>query len=352
MHKILLFLVAVAVLVGCGKQDTDKPDSPRLKKNTRVDEPRMNADVPIGGSVSFVVQAEEGQIDSVRVIAGEQTALFKSGNFTWKPNTRRTGIFGFQLKVYSGGKEEVHYPRLRILSDIVPEAFTCISLGGYEHDTKAYTQGLFFLNDRLIESTGERGKSTIRKVHPVTGQVLKNVPLADEYFGEGCALYKDKIYQLTWTSRVGFIYDLELNQTGTFQYNTDGWGLTTMGDTLVMSDGSEKLYFMNPNGFTEIDRIEVYTHKGKVENLNELEYINGLIYANEYQTNNIHMIEPSSGRVLRTIDLTGLLSKSEAAKADVLNGIAYDVEGDRLFVTGKWWPWLFEIKLQPKNSQL
>ncbi len=345
-------MVVIGSMTGCGKQDKDKPDSPRIKKNTRIEAPGMNAYATLGESVTFTVTADEGTVDSVKVVAGKVQTVFKTSTFNWVPATQRTGTFGFQVNVYSEGQEEIHYPRMRMLSDVVPEPFTYVSLGAYEHDTNAYTQGLFFLNDRLIESTGERGKSTLRKVHPVTGEVLQNVPLADTYFGEGCTVYKDKIYQLTWTSRVGFIYDLELNQTGTFQYSTDGWGLTTMGDTLVMSDGSERLYFMNPMGFTEIDQIEVYNNVGKVTQLNELEYINGHIYANEYQSNKIHVIEPTTGRVLKTIDMSGILSPDEVSKADVLNGIAYDAEGDRLFVTGKWWPWLFEIKLQPINSQL
>jgi len=172
------------------------------------------------------------------------------------------------------------------------------------------------------------------------------------FFGEGCTVYNNSIYQLTWTSKTGFVYDLDLNRKRSFQYNTPGWGLTTMGDSLVMSDGTEKLYFMTPGDFSEIDRIEVYNDKEAVDNLNELEYINGLIYANQWQTDFIHVIDPSSGRILKTIDLSGLLTDEEAQKADVLNGIAYDEKGDRLFVTGKMWPWLFEIKLQPKNTNL
>jgi glutamine cyclotransferase len=351
MFRIASFLLGLVLLVGCGKQDSDKPDSPRLKKATSIASPAMNQEVTLGNDVSFTISSES-KVDSVKVLSKGVEATYLSASFNWKPNTSRTGIFSFQVKVYCQGQEEIHYPRLKMLSDVIPEQYTYISMGAYEHDTKAYTQGLFFLGDKLIESTGERGKSTIRKVHPVTGQILQNIPLADQFFGEGCTVYKDKIYQLTWTSRQGFIYDHNLNQTGTFQYNTDGWGLTTIGDSLVMTDGSEKIYFMNPQGFSEIDHLEVYSNTGMIDNLNELEYVNGLLYANEYQTNNIHVIEPATGRVLKTIDLSGLLTDEEAREADVLNGIAYNNETDQLFVTGKWWPWLFEIKLQPKNKQL
>lgn len=351
MHKITLLLVGIIVLVSCGKQNQDPPESPRIRKETSVVSPSMNKEVTLGKSVSFSIEAES-TIDSVKVLSNGNEETYKSATFDWTPNTIRTGTLNIQVKAYTKGVEEVHYWRLRMLSDIVPEEYTYVSMGAYEHDADAYTQGLFFLDDKLIESTGERGKSTIRKVHPITGEIIQNVPLTDQFFGEGCTVYKDKIYQLTWTSRQGFIYDRNLNLTGSFQYNTDGWGLTTKGDTLIMTDGSEKVYFMNPQGFVEIDHLEVYTDKGKVENLNELEMVNGLLYANEYQTNLIHVIELSSGRVLKTIDLSGLLSAEEAKSADVLNGIAYNEERDQLFVTGKWWPWLFEIKLQPKNTQL
>jgi len=140
-----------------------------------------------------------------------------------------------------------------------------------------------------------------------------------------------------------------LNEKRRFSYNTEGWGLTTVGDSLAMTDGSETIRYMNPRDFSEVGYIEVYTDEGPVTNLNELEYINGYIYANEYQSENIHVIDPKSGKVLKTIDMSALLTENEAEKADVLNGIAYDKAGDRLFVTGKWWPWIFEIKLKPDN---
>lgn len=343
------------MLVGCSKKETDTAtESPIIKKATSITSPSINQSVVLGEAVNFTVEADNFEIDSVVMLVGKESTKFDSGAFTWTPETEKTGTFKFQAKVYFNGNEEVHYPRLKMLSDITPEKFGYVSLGSYPHDETAFTQGLFFHNNILYESTGQEGQSTIRKVDLVTGNVISSTPLGDDYFGEGCTLYNDEIYQVTWMSNTGFVYDTELNLKRSFPFNFQGWGLTSMGDSLVLTQGndtkgSEVIYFMNPGDFSEIGRIEVYNDKGPVSNLNELEYINGEIYANEWQTDNIHVIEPRTGRVLKTIDLSGLLSESEQKSADVLNGIAYDTEGDRLFVTGKYWPKLFEIKLQPKD---
>jgi len=352
MRYLSFLIIGLLFLIGCGKQDPETPESPRIKnkKNTRIISPSINQLVILGDEVSFEVSADEQSIDSVTLQVENNSTTFKASTFNWTPPTQRTGIYKMELTIYCGGVSEVHYPRIRLLSDIEPEEFTYVILGTYPHNTNDYTQGLFFLNDQLVESTGQRGKSEIKINALFTGVSKSTTPIGDEFFGEGCALYNDEIYQLTWTGRTGFVYDLDLNRKRTFQYQTEGWGLTTIGDSLLMSDGSENLYFMTPGDFSEIDRLEVYNNKGAVSSLNELEFINGLIYANEYQTDRIHLIEPTSGRVMKTIDLAGLLTNEEAGEADVLNGIAYDPIGDRLFVTGKWWPWLFEIKLKPKNT--
>ncbi len=354
MRQYSFLLVGMIFLIGCGKGKSDVPESPRIKnkKTTKIVSPKINQEVKIGEDVFFELQSDVVKIDSIRIQAGGFEETFNNSTFTWNPPGIATGTYKIQLTAYYNDSEEVHYSKLKLFSNIQPEQFSYVITGTYPHNTDDYTQGLFFLNNELIESTGQKRKSAIKKVNPITGEAISNIPLEDQYFGEGCTLFNNEIYQLTWTSRVGFVYDLDLNLKKSFQYDTQGWGLTTMGDSLVMSDGSEKIYFMNPGDFSEIGRIEVYNDQGAVDSLNELEYINGLIYANEYQTNFIHAIEPSTGRILKTIDLSGLLTDAESQKADVLNGIAYDQKGDRLFVTGKWWPWLFEIKLQPKKSKI
>jgi glutaminyl-peptide cyclotransferase len=216
----------------------------------------------------------------------------------------------------------------------------------YPHDRGAFTQGLFIRNGFFYEGTGMIGQSGIRKVKIETGEVVQARPLAAPYFGEGIVEWKGSILQLTWQHGIGFVYNADtFAQTRTFEYKGEGWGLTHDGARLIMSDGTAQLRFLDAATLKETSRVTVRDARGPVEKLNELEYINGEIYANVWGTDRIARIAPGDGKVTGWVDLTGLLSASERANADVLNGIAYDAAGDRLFVTGKWWPRVFEIKL-------
>ncbi|RIH86559.1 glutaminyl-peptide cyclotransferase [Calidithermus roseus] len=214
----------------------------------------------------------------------------------------------------------------------------------YPHDPAAFTQGLIYHDGFLYEGTGLNGRSEIRKVDLQTGKVLQRQPIPPEYFGEGITLFGGKIYQLTWTSKKGFIYDLAtFKQTGSFSYATEGWGLTHDGSQLIMSDGTDRLFFLDPKTLKPVRTVKVTAGGEPVTRLNELEYIQGLIYANVWQTNRIAIINPKDGHVEAWLDLSRLAML--ITKADVLNGIAYDEQGKRLFVTGKLWPYLFEIEL-------
>lgn len=227
--------------------------------------------------------------------------------------------------------------------------YTYRIIQAYPHDREAFTQGLIFQNGVLYESTGLRGRSSLRRVDLETGEVLQILPLANQYFGEGITLYEDKIYQLTWQSRVGFVYDeesFELLQE--FSYPTEGWGITHDGQRLIVSDGTATLYFWDPETLEEIGRVQVRDQGKPVTWLNELEYVQGEIYANVWQTNRIARIEPQTGQVVGWVLLQGLLTPEDLRQpVDVLNGIAYDAANDRLFVTGKLWPKLLEIELVP-----
>jgi len=216
----------------------------------------------------------------------------------------------------------------------------------YPHDRRAWTQGLIYHDGALYEGTGLRGRSTLREVDLPSGAVLRSTELEDAYFGEGVTIWQDRIIQLTWTSGVGFVYDKDtFEPLRTFTYPTEGWGLTHDGTHLVMSDGTSVLRFWDPQTFEEIRRVEVVAGGKPVTNLNELEYVDGEILANVWQTDLIARIRPQDGRVTGWIDLSGLLTGADRQGADVLNGIAYDAAGNRLFVTGKYWPKLFEIEL-------
>lgn len=218
----------------------------------------------------------------------------------------------------------------------------------YPHDPEAFTQGLIFHNGHIFEGTGLYGYSTLRKVELKTGKVLKKYRLPSRYFGEGITICRNRLIQLTWQSHVGFIYDAQsFRLLGTFTYPTEGWGITCDGKNLIMSDGTAALRFLDPRKFTVVREIEVRDHRKAVLHINELEYIKGEIYANIWDSGYIARISPQTGEVLGWIDLRGLYQcVRKDGKADVLNGIAYDAENDRLFVTGKLWPRLFEIRIE------
>lgn len=220
------------------------------------------------------------------------------------------------------------------------------------HDAKAYTQGLVYHDGYMYEGTGQYGESSVRKVDMKDNSILSVLNIDGKYFGEGIAIYKDKIYQITWTSRVGFVYDLAtFTQESVFSYNTQGWGLTTIGDELVMSDGSNKLYYVSPSSFSIVREIEVFDNKGEVVNLNELEYIDGLIWANVWMTDRIVMIDPATGVVKGELNMAKLLPAAERNRLDdsddVLNGIALNPEKGTVYLTGKRWPKMFEITYRP-----
>jgi glutamine cyclotransferase len=218
----------------------------------------------------------------------------------------------------------------------------------YPHDPSAFTQGLFYLNGFLYESTGQHGQSSVRKETLETSQVLQKHDIPEQYFGEGIVNWKDRLLELTWQAQVGFIYDLNTFQLKSeYHYPGEGWGLTQDGKRIIMSDGTAQLRFWDPETLRELGRITVTADGAPVVNLNELEYVKGEIYANVWQTDRIARIDPKTGKVVGWINCAGLLSDSEKGGGeDVLNGIAYDAAHDRLFVTGKLWPKLFEIRLK------
>ena len=221
----------------------------------------------------------------------------------------------------------------------------------YPHDRTAYTQGLAFEDGFIYEGTGLYGQSSLRKVNLNTGEVLQQHTHSSRYFGEGITVLNDKIFQVTWRSRVAFVYDRDsFRILNTLSYDGQGWGITFDGSSLIMSDGTAILRFLDPQTFTEIGRIKVTDNNQPITRLNELEYVRGEIYANIWKTDRVARIAPDTGRVVGWIELHGLLGAEHRDQpVDVLNGIAYDPELDRLFVTGKLWPKLFEIKLVPKK---
>ncbi|MBO0593319.1 glutaminyl-peptide cyclotransferase [Cellulophaga sp. E16_2] len=241
---------------------------------------------------------------------------------------------------------------IKILAAKGPEVYTYEIINEYPHDQKAFTQGLEFYKDTLYESTGRKGQSFLRKLDFKTGKVFKQADLDKQYFGEGLTILNDKIYMLTWQSGLGFIYDVNtLEKIDSFKYGAskEGWGLTNDGERLYKSDGSEKIWLLNPETLVEEDHIETVTNKSIFNKTNELEYVDGLIYANVWQKESMMIIDAVSGAIIGVINFGGLKDKvTKHADLDVLNGVAYNPKRGTFFVTGKNWDKLFEVKILKK----
>lgn len=235
-----------------------------------------------------------------------------------------------------------------------PSAVNYTLLNIYPHDTTAFTQGLVFYDNTLYEGTGQKKESTVRKLDYKTGAIQKKVDIDPGLFGEGITILNDTLYQLTWQDHIVLVYTLkDLKKVNTIYWSREGWGITHDSTNLIISDGTDKLYFVRPGDFKLMKIVSVYNHLGPVNNLNELEYIDGYVYANQWETNYILKIDPASGRVAGFLDFTDALKrfaninydKEAVQKGAVLNGVAWDAAGSRMFVTGKLWPKLLEVKL-------
>jgi glutamine cyclotransferase len=303
-------------------------------------------------------------VDSVHVFMGGElkrtipgsSFADSQGNFEFMLSTdgEHPGRSGLRLRLFfAGGASENHSRQLTFLSNLVPVDYSYQVVKEYPHDVAAYTQGLEYVDGLLYEGTGNYGTSSLRQVSLETGEVSKVRDLDQSLFGEGITVLGERIYQLTYKSQVGFIYDLTSFQEiqKVYYQNKEGWGMTNNGEELIMSDGTNIIYFLDPEMFTINRQIEVYHNVGPANSLNELEYINGKIWANRYFTDEIVIIDPESGKVEGRINLKGILKASDRkTTTDVLNGIAWDSENERLFVTGKYWPKLFEIRIRESGT--
>ena len=352
--------VSLVLLLSCCRKHApfQTPDSAsKVRPNvTRLVKPATGSVITCGDSVEIeLAQPGPGNtLDSVEVLTGKNIPLRMTGDrtrFFWHSGRDRVGQVTLKIMVfYNDTLQESHAANLVILSDIVPKKYDYKVIREYPHDPEAYTQGLVFENGYLYESTGLEGKSSLRLVNIGTGKPEKMVSMGREFFAEGIALFRDQIYQITYKSQVGFVYDKNtLEQIRSFDYQIrEGWGLTADGENLVMSDGSSQLYFIEPEYFTQVDRIEVFDNKGMIPSLNELEYFRGKILANIYGESDIAIIDPLSGKVMGKLDLRKLIPRGSAGDMNrVLNGIAANPKTGHLFVTGKHWPVLYEIELIP-----
>lgn len=365
VYPLLLSFALVAIISCSGSSGSRKApggsdsqaaadaDPRPAKRLIEVLAPADNASFSCTGTVVFSVAHAAGQVavDSVQLWVGSRLA----GTFTTLPASTELTMNGDpgRISIRAVAFSPVSKPQtvtlfVNLLSDIIPVTYRYRVVKSYPHDRRAYTQGLVYENGFFYEGTGQQGESSLRKVEPTTGKVVSQVNLDGSLFGEGVALLGDRIYQLTWTSKVGFVYEKEsLKQINRIYYQTQGWGLTTSGDSLVMSDGTNVIWFLDAD-FNVLSSVDVWDNKGLVDNLNELEMIDGELWANIWQTDRIARIDPATGKVLGYVELGNLLPREERTpETDVLNGIAWDPEGRRLFVTGKYWPRLYEITVSP-----
>lgn len=352
---LFLFILLVSIVSGCScDREKDKPgvitEAPKAKSS--MIRPQEFTFM-IGKEVPFAIASADSMavIDSVVFYIGEQVQGFVTNPpFEYFVTTDQQRVGKQLIKAivyYQDGERDILRTTITLLSDIEPARYTYRLIRKYPHDPQAFTQGLVFDGEHLYEGTGQKGESSLRKVDLNTGKVLQNHYLAGNLFGEGITILDDKIIQLTWKARVGFVYDKdEFAEIGQFSYNSEGWGITTYKDQLLMSDGSATLYILEPNSFKIVDRFEVYNQYGPIEELNELENINGTIYANVFQTEEIAMIDPETGKLIGIIDMSGLSNFNDRSdREDVLNGIAYNSINGHLLVTGKWWPNIYEVEL-------
>ena len=360
---ILTLIMLITWALSCSGR-SGKTTQPKTEAVTNVPEefplklikmtsPDENAEVKLHGQIKILLAPENNnRPDSVRIWFDSQlVTVLKS--LPWEytifsSSITKTGRKSLKVVAYKTKNKPQTITRFIIVySDTKPIRNGYKVIKSYPHDKGAFTQGLVYENGLFYEGTGQVGTSYLRKVEPETGKVLFQLNLEPPLFGEGIAIIGGKIFQLTWQNKVGFVYDKStLKQISKIYYQTEGWGLTTIGDKLVMSDGSNILYFINPDQFSVSSKIEVYDNEKKVDELNELEYINSEIWANIWETDLIARIDPSSGKVIAFIDLKGILSDPETdTKVNFLNGIAYDQAGKRIFITGKNWPKLFEISI-------
>lgn len=332
----LFILVFVFTLTSCDKKYNLKLETP---KNSSVNK-----------FIAKVTEKNNYPIDSVLYsLNGRKSSV----NSTFDLTNERLGKHVISAIIFYGNKNKKLVNTIVKLAQKEADIYEYKIVNEYSHDANAFTQGLEYHNGFLYESTGQRGASTLRKTALETGEVVQKIDLDKKYFAEGMTIFNNKIYQLTWQSKEGFVYNIdnfEVEKTFNYGKSSEGWGLTHNETHIIKTDGSERMWFLNPETLKEERFIETYTNKMKQDKLNELEYINGKIYANVWQKNYILIVNPENGAIEGVLDLNGLQSKAgQRGNDNVLNGIAYDSKNDRLFVTGKKWNKLFEIKINKKQ---
>jgi glutamine cyclotransferase len=339
-----LFIILLGItLVNCG--DTKNVENSIFTIDNSNFKPQFlsNDALSIG-----VLNPNNKEIDSIIYYVNEVKVGIKKGNdkLSFSLKDQKLGYQYLKALVYFGGENSVATERIELVSNVQPKLLKYKILNTFQHDTASFTEGFEFHNDTLCESTGEKGASYFRKYDYKTGKIFKQINLDSKYFGEGITFINDKLYQLTWQQKTGFIYDaktLKLEKTFTYTKDIEGWGMTNDGNYIYQSDGTEKIWKMDPKNQNMIDNINVYSGSSKIKAINELELIDGKFYANVWQKDAIAIVNPQSGAVEGILDMSGLRKFLKVTPEDVLNGIAYNPKTKTIFVTGKNWDKMFEI---------
>lgn len=342
-HNLLAVILLSAAMLSCGDENISfEIDASALKGQYKPQEV-----LPLS-----VKSSEETTIDSVVYYLNDAKIGTVKGNSKLDAPLKNLK-FGYQnikALVYYDGKNAEATSRIELVSDIEPKLMSYEIVNTYPHNRAAYTQGLEFYRDTLIEGTGQYNKSVLRKTNYKTGEIYKEVKLEDKYFGEGITIFNNKLYQLTWREKTGFIYNPDnFTKLKEFPYfrEVEGWGLTHDDKNLYQSDGTEKIYILDPETLKETDYINVYTNSRKIKDVNELEWVDGKIFANVYETNLIVIIDPETGAVEGILNMADLENKrTKYDDTNVLNGIAYNPKTKTIFVTGKNWDKMFEIRVK------
>lgn len=297
-----------------------------------------------------ILNPESKKVDSIIYYVNDKKIASKNNldKLTFELKDQKLGYQNLKALVYYDGENSEATARVELVSNVKPKLLKYTIVNTYPHDTAAFTEGLEFYRDTLYESTGQKGSSFFRKYDYKTGKIYKQVDLDSKYFGEGITFLNDKLYQLTWQEKTGFIYNantLKLEKTFTYDKDIEGWGMTNDGKYIYQTDKTEKIWKMDPETQKMIDYINVYSGDSKIKSINELEWINGKIYTNVWQKDAIAVVDPKNGAVEGILDLSGLRKFVKNETAEVLNGIAYNAKTKTIFVTGKNWDKLFEIKV-------
>lgn len=343
--KLFAFIVLGVISNSC------KDDENALKKLFSIENTTLKPILKLEESIDLVLQNKENKsIDSVIYYINDLKVGAVKGNekLPFALKNQKLGNQTIKALVYFEGKSIDILSSFSIYASKEPQILNYKIVNTYPHDINAYTQGFEFYNEVLLEGTGQYKESTLRKTDYKTGKVTEQIKLDDKYFGEGITVLKDKIYQLTWKEKTGFVYDAKtFKLEKTFSFETEGWGITNDGEKLYMSDGTEKIYIINPETFKVEDFINVYTNGAKIEAVNEMEWINGRIWTNIYQKDAIAVINPKTGAVENVINCSELRSKvTQHPELDAFNGIAFNPITKTYFVTGKNWDKTFEIKIE------